>query len=369
MKALISLTLLVILSNQAIAADLIKITPQQQKNLNIKTMQLQSASIATGQFYPAEIVVPVNQIRMVSSAYAGLIDQLQVTTGQTVKKGQVIGHVISPELVSMQREYLQSNSQKRLAKQSLDRDNALFKDGIIAEKRLQATQNDHLDMVAQQNERRQLLKLSGISNSAINKLEASGTYQNGMSLVAPITGVVLEQMSSQGQRVDATMPILKIAQLNPLWLEIHVPLAEIKKNYIQIGAKIAVKDIDATGKVIALLPNMRAQEQNAIVRAEIKQGADALFPSQMVDAMVIPSLNASKNSFNVATSSLINYRGKTLIFVQNPQGFEALEVKVISTQGSTSSISGKLNGHEEVVVSGTAAIKASWLGMGGMEDE
>ena len=175
MKALISLTLLVILSNQATAADLIKITPQQQKNLNIKTVKLQAATSILGQFYPAEIVVPVNQISIVSSAYAGLIDQLQVTMGQTVKKGQVIGHVISPELVSMQREYLQSNAQKRLTKQSLDRDEALFKDGIIAEKRLQATQSNHLDMVAEQNERRQLLKLCGLSDSAINKLAASGT--------------------------------------------------------------------------------------------------------------------------------------------------------------------------------------------------
>lgn len=369
MKVLISLTLLVTLSSQAIAANLIKITPQQQKNLNIKTVKLQSATSTSGLFYPAEVVVPVNQIRMVSSAYAGLIDQLQVTTGQTVKKGQVIGHVVSPELVSMQREYLQSSAQKRLAKQSLDRDDALFKDGIIAEKRLQATQNGHLEMVAQQNEHRQLLKLSGLSDSAINKLEASGTYQNGMTLIAPIAGVVLEQLAAQGQRVDATMPILKIAQLNPLWLEIHVPLADIKKNNIQIGEKVAVKNVDATGKVIALLPNMRAQEQTAIVRAEIKQGSDALFPSQMIDAMLIPSLNSSNNSFNVVTNSLINYQGKTIIFVQNQQGFEAMEVKVLSTHGAISNISGKLSGTEQVVTRGTAAIKASWLGMGGMEDE
>ena len=85
--------------------------------------------------------------------------------------------------------------------------------------------------------------------------------------------------------------------------------------------------------------------------------------------MVIPSLNSSKNSFNVATSSLINFQGKTIIFVQNQQGFEALEVKVIFSQGTTSAISGKLNGNELVVTSGTAAIKASWLGIGGMEDE
>ena len=44
MKALISLTLLVILSSQATAADLIKITPQQQKNLNIYTVEVQAAT-------------------------------------------------------------------------------------------------------------------------------------------------------------------------------------------------------------------------------------------------------------------------------------------------------------------------------------
>jgi RND family efflux transporter MFP subunit len=305
----------------------------------------------------------------VSSAYAGLVDQLQVTAGQTVKKGQVLAHISSPELISMQREYLQGSAQKRLAKQSLDRDAALFKEGIIAEKRLQTAQNSHDESLAQMNERRQLLKLSGLGDGAIQQLEKSGRYQNGMTLVAPISGVVMELMASQGQRIDAVTPLLKIAQLNPLWVEIHVPLVEIKKRNIQKGAWVAVEGFNARGKVIAMLPSLHTQDQTAIVRAEIKQGADALFPSQMVDASIAPaSASTTSISFAVPTNALVNHQSRTVLFVQTKAGFEVREVKVLSTQGENSAVSGALNGTENIAISGTAAIKASWQGMGGAEE-
>ncbi|CAN4268355.1 AcrA Membrane-fusion protein [Methylophilaceae bacterium] len=367
MKIMIYIVFFAILSGQALAADMIKMTPLQQKNLSIKTVQLKTVTNIVGQAYPAEVVVPVNQIRMVSSAYAGLIDQLQVTAGQTVKKGQVLAHISSPELITMQREYLQSSAQKRLAQQSLDRDVALFKDGIIAEKRLQGTQNSHVEAAAQTNEHRQLLKFSGMSDGAINQLEKGGRYQSGMTLVAPISGVVLEQMATQGQRIDAVTPLLKIAQLNPLWVEIHVPLADIKSSNIKKGAVVNIKGLDATGSVIAMLPSMRSQDQTAIVRVEVKQGAENLFPSQMVDAMIVP--NNTENSFTVPSSALVNSKSRVVVFVQASNGFEAREVKILNTQGETSAITGEFNGTEKVAITGTATIKGSWLGMGGLEDE
>lgn len=365
MKFILYFTLFALYCNQTMAADIVKITTLQQKNLNVKTVKLQAETTTSGQVYPGEVVVPVNQVRVVSSAYAGLVDQLLVTAGQTVKKGQVLAHIISPELISMQREYLQSNTQRRLAKQSLDRDEALFKDGIIAEKRLQTSQNGHIETAAQMNERRQLLKLSGMGDGSISQLEKSGRYQNGVALVAPISGVVLEQMVSQGQRIDAVMPLLKIAQLSPLWVEAHVPLTDLKKNRIQKGALVTIKDLDASGTVITVLPSMRTQDQTAIVRAEVSRGVDQLFPSQMVDVIISSTANANVNSFKVPTSALVNHKSRVVVFVQTDAGFEVREVKVLNTQGDVTSIAGEFNGTEKIVISGTAAIKASWQGMGG----
>jgi membrane fusion protein, heavy metal efflux system len=362
-KILLSLFGLFFCSN-LFAADLIKMTALQQKNLGVKTSALQPSKNTTGQAYPAEVVVPVDQIRVVSTAHAGLMNQLTVTAGQTVKRGQVLAQISSPELITMQREYLQSQSQLRLAKQSLERDAALFKDGIIAEKRLQASQSAYRETQAQQNEQRQLLQLSGVSDSAINSLQNKGGFQNGVTLTAPIAGVVLEVMVAQGQRVDSTMPLIKIAQLNPLWLEVHVPLADIKKSNIQKGTLVNIKGIDASGKVIAMLPSMRSQDQTAIIRASISQGADHLFPSQMVDAM-IASENAGESSFNVPTGAVINHQMRNLVFVQTALGFEVREVKIVSAQGDISTVSGALSSTEKIAISGTAAIKAAWQGMGG----
>ncbi|MEY4729319.1 MAG: hypothetical protein RL020_477, partial [Pseudomonadota bacterium] len=239
--------------------------------------------------------------------------------------------------------------------------------GIIAEKRQQATENSHVESAAQMNERRQLLKLAGMEESAINHLEKNNQYQNRTALVAPISGVVLEQTAAQGQRIEATSPLFKVAQLSPLWVEVRVPLADIKKNNIQKGAAARIKDIEAKGAVIALLPNMRAQDQTAIVRVEIKQGLDNLFPSQMVDVILAPTPSANVQNFSIPSASLVNHQARTVVFVQTKNGFYAKEVKLLNSQGEVSTIAGEFTGAEQVVVSGTAAIKASWLGMGGAE--
>ncbi len=361
MKLVILLALLIGFAQIAKAADLIKMTSAQQKNMLIQTIKPQPASSAAGQAFPGEVMVPASQIRVVTSAYPGLVDQLLVNTGQPVKVGQVLAYVSSPDLVKMQREYLQGRAQNRLATQSLERDAAMFKEGIIAQKRLQVSENSQIESATQLFERRQLLKLGGMNESAIVNLERNGRYQNRIPLVAPISGVLLEQMVAQGQRVDITTAVLKVAQMTPLWVEVRVPLADIKKSNLQKGAAVSLKDIAAKGIVIALLPNMRAQDQSAIVRTQIIQGTSLLFPSQMVDVVLAPAQSEDKNLFSIPTSALVNHESRVIVFVAQADGFVARDVTVVSSQTQTSIVSGQFIDSDVVVVAGTAAIKARWI--------
>lgn len=117
-----------------------------------------------------------------------------------------------------------------------------------------------------------------------------------------------------------------------------------------------------------MLPSLQSQDQAAIVRAEIKQGAHDLFPSQMVDASILPTtVSGTSKSFAVPTAALINHQSRTVLFVQTKTGFEVREVKVLSAQGESSAVTGMFNGTENIAISGTAAIKASLQGMGGAE--
>ena len=352
----------------------ISITPAQVKTLGIATTALESQSNATSQRLPGEIVVPIEQARIVSAPQPGLIDQVMVAAGQSVKQGQVLAHLSSPELVALQRDHLQALSQQKLSDNVYKRDAELYKDGIIAERRFLTTESTHTEVNALLNERRQALRLSGMSPQAIKQLESSGTYTNGVNLTAPIDGVVLEQLVTAGQRVDSATPIYRIARLSPLWLEMHVPTQALSG--IKLGMPVRVSNSAASGKVIAIVPSINKLDQTALVRVLLNKGTNSLAPGQMVEAEIAQS-GGSKNSFGIPKNALIqvsNNKGvnqkdtnQTFVFVQNKAGFEARPVNVLGNVGNQALVTGDFVGNEQIVTSGTAALKAKLQGIGGDE--
>jgi multidrug efflux pump subunit AcrA (membrane-fusion protein) len=265
---------------------------------------------------------------------------------------------------------LQALSQQRLSQNSLNRDTELYKDGIIAERRYLTSESNHAEVNALLAERRQALKLSGMSPQAIKSLETSGSYTNGITLTAPIDGMVLEQLVTAGQRVDSAMPIYRIAKLSPLWLEIHAPTQALSN--IQLGMKVNILNSEASGKVIAIVPNINKLDQTALVRVAINNGTASLASGQLVEAEIAQSTNNKSTSFSVAKSAIVQINdgknaNQTLVFVQTKEGFEPRAVKVLNNTGAQTLITGDFAGTERIVTSGTAALKAKMQGIGGGE--
>ena len=352
------------------ASEVIRISAAQIKTWGITTSPIQASQIATSQRLPGEIVVPINQARMISAPQSGLIDQMLVATGQRVKQGQALAHLSSPELVALQREHLQALSQQRLSQNALNRDAELYKDGIIAERRYLTSASNHSEINALLAERRQALQLSGMSPQAIKNLETTGNYSNGVTLTAPIDGIVLEQMVTVGQRVDTSTPIYRIAKLAPLWLEIHAPTQALSN--IQLDMQVRILNSEATGKVIAIVPNINKLDQTALVRVAVTAGTASLAPGQLVEAEIAQAINHQAPSFSVEKSAIVQmYDAKntrqTLVFVANKDGFEARPIKLINDTGSQALMTGNFTGTERVVTSGTAVLKAKMQGIGGGE--
>ena len=356
--------------NIANAGEVVRITPAQVQTLGIETSPIQANANANSQRLPGEIVVPVDQARIISAPQSGLIDQMLVATGQRVKQGQALAHLSSPDLVALQRDHLQALSQQRLSQNSLYRDAELYKDGIIAERRYLTSESNHAEVNALLAERRQALKLSGMSPQAIKNLETSGSYTNGITLSAPIDGMVLEQLVTAGQRVDSAMPIYRIAKLSPLWLEIHAPTQALSN--IQLGMKVNILNSEASGKVIAIVPNVNKLDQTAMVRVAINNGTASLAPGQLVEAEIVQSTNNKSRSFSVAKIAIVQINdgrnaNQTLVFVQTKEGFEPRAVKVLNNTGAQTLITGDFAGTERIVTSGTATLKAKMQGIGGGE--
>ena len=365
-----AITIILLMSAyNAFAGQAIPMTAAQIKTLGITSTTISQQANASSQRIPGEIVVPIDQARVISAPQSGLIDQVMVAAGQQVKQGQALAHLSSPDLVALQRDHLQALSQHRLSENSFNRDTELYKDGIIAERRYLTSQSNHAEVSALLNERRQALKLSGMSPQAIKELETSGNYSNGINLSSPIDGIVLEQMVTAGQRVDGATPIYHIAKLSPLWLEMHVPTQLLSG--IQLGMSVRVANAETSGKVIAIVPSINKLDQTALVRVLLNKNTSSLAPGQLVEAEIAQT-STNKQSFSIPKNAIVQInQGKNVnqsfVFVQTQNGFEARPVKVFNDAGTQAIISGQFNGNESIVTSGTATLKAKLQGVGGDE--
>lgn len=345
---------------QVQAADVV-MTATQQQTLGVSVTGVGKNTVLSSRRFPAEIVVPVGQVRVVSAPQSGLLDQLYVAAGQSVKKGQVIAHLTSPDLLNLQRDYLQAQTQKKLAAKSLSRDAELLKDGIIPQRRYLETESAHEETSASLAQRKQALRLAGMSDSAISKLTPTSGMTSGISITAPMDGQVLEQMVTSGQRVDMAMPLYRVAKLNPLWLEIHAPLEGLP--FVKEGMSVQVPKLQVSGKLIAVIRSVNKADQTLHLRAEITKGAEKLSPGQFVEAEI--SLGGQSQNFSVPKSALARQGAEALVFVQTKTGFSPIKVKVISEQGDEAIVDAKFNGNEKIAVTGISAIKGAWLGLGG----
>jgi membrane fusion protein, heavy metal efflux system len=342
-------------------ADVIVLTPEQIKNMQIELASVATDSNAQSERYSAEVVLPTDQARLVTAPQQGLVDILKVSIGQEVKKGQVIAHLVSSDMVGIQSDYLQTLTKKNLAASALKRDAELLKDGIIAQRRLLETQSTYNELSAALAEKKQELLLSGMSSQAINKLAASKQMSNGISIESPISGQVVEQMASVGQRIDMAAPIYKIAQLSPLWLDINVPVEQALS--FKSGMIVEVPKQQVKGTITTILRSLNKNTQTMHVRAEIKQGTENLALGQFVEAEIQTDVLA--NQFNVPRSALARNGQENFVFKKVKNGFESVAVKVISEQGELAVVEAALKDSDKIAISGIAALKGSMLGLGG----
>lgn len=356
------LLLLVIFAMQGPAQSgdkVIPLTPAQQASLRVAVAPLLAHAGALSVGLPAQVVIPPAQERVVATPVAGLISEVRVAVGDNVRAGQTLAVLRGEDLIGAQRELAQAALQLRLAGESARRDEALFKEGIIAESRWQASQSAQAQSRAALNERRAWLRLMGLGAAAIQAAERGERLTDSITLAAPISGVVLEQNAMAGARVDSAAALFKVARLDPLWLEIQAP-AEVAA-LVKIGQKVSVPGTAASGSVV-LVGRGVSTAQTVMIRARVNNPGGLLRLNQSVSARIQDVAGAKQ--WRVPVAAIVRQAGKSWVFVQRPGGFEPELVKVLSQSAQSVAIDAEFGGDEMIAVGGVANLKAAWLGEG-----
>ncbi len=329
----------------------------QIQALGIQTAPLQSQNGLIKVRFPAEVVVPTTAKQVVSSPVAGLVAQLLVQQNQTVRPGTPLVRIASPQLGQLQLQLLQATARARLARQSALREQTLFDEGIIPQRRVQEAQAALMEGEAVLNQATAALRLSGMSAATIQHIAATGKPQDSITLAATQAGIVTEIAVTPGQRVEAAAALLHVAQTGSLWLDIQLPVSE-NMNW-PAGTMVKVLGRDVSARILSVSRIVSPSSQMVVLRAAV-EGKTGLIRSGEVVTVELPAA-AIPDSWEVPLSGVAHDGNQAYVFVRTSQGFEARPVKVVVSAGQRVRVQGSLTVGEQIAVSGVVVLKGAWL--------
>ena len=338
-------------------AALVKINPKQMQVLGIQVAVVQRQIDAVLANFPAQVIVPPNSEQIISSPVAGLVLQVLVQPNQALRRGAPLVRLAGPDWGALQLQLLQTATRATLARQAAQREQSLFDEGIIPQRRVQESQAALQESSAALNQARAALRFSGMPEATINRVVASGKLEDSLVLYAAQAGVVTSIAVKPGQRVEAASALVHVAQTARLWLEIQVPAADAA-NW-QPGTKFKLQGRDIAARIVSLSPSVSAGSQTLALRAVIESSLHGLRPGEII-AVELPAAG-SAGGWSVPLAAVAHDGKQAYVFVRNAHGFEARPVTVLASAGQRVRVQGALKEGEQIAVSGIVAIKGAWL--------
>jgi membrane fusion protein, heavy metal efflux system len=361
----------------ALMACLALASEAQQQKISMNAAQLQAGSVrfATARAIDAgaapdgagfslrlsgRAVVPNAALDQVLAPVDGRIEGLLVDPGQNVRTGQALVRIRSAQVLELQRELISARARAQLADSRARRDQQLNSEGIISRNRLLESESAATEADAALRAQIQMLRLAGFSDSALGRIQNAGDIAPVVTLSAARTGRVLQQSVTVGQNVVIGDPLLRVALLDRLWVEMQATRDQAQG--IRSGDAVAVAGCPEPGRVIASAVLLDAQSQTLTVRAEIPRAADCLVPNQFVEVQLSP--RAAAGLVAVPESSVVQHAGGSYVFLRISDGVQPVAVTVERRANGSAWIRGRVDAGAQVASSGLAAIKGSWLGLG-----
>ncbi len=266
----------------------------------------------------------------------GRVEQLSVNyTGEFITKGQVIGSIYSPELVSAQEELFQAEKIKTT-------NPALF------------------------NAAKEKLKNWKLSDRQVDELLQTGKAKENFSIYADKSGVVINKMVNQGDYITQGAGLYDIADLSSLWVLFDVYESDL--SFVKKGNEVeyTIQSFPGekfTGKISFLDPIINPKTRVAKARIDINNKGLRFKPEMFVSGILKNALNGAKATIVIPKTAVMWTGEKSVVYVKTSEekgvSFQLRQVVLGPSLGDSFVINKGLEEGEEVAVNGTFSIDAA----------
>lgn len=254
------------------ASTRVYISPARQQTIGVRTATIGHQSLDRTIRTVGTIAYDETRVTEVHPKVSGWVEQVFVDyVGKSVRRGQPLLTIYSPDLVATQREYLLAlRAQTQLGESQF----AETRSG--ADSLLEAT--------------RDRLRLWDVTDEQVAALAQSGQVQRTLTVYSPFSGVILERNAFAGQYIGPETSTVKIADLSTVWVIAQV--FEYEARALTVGQRAQIEfpygqsSRALSGRITFIYPDIDPQTRRARVRIEFKNPGLELKPETYVTVVV-----------------------------------------------------------------------------------
>lgn len=297
----------------------VELTEAQMKAVDIQLGQIEKRDLNSIIRVNGEMALDPQKKAEVTSLLGGIIKQVLVIEGKSVKAGQALAYLENTEIVELQKNYLTTKKEALVAELEYNRQKELSALGAGIEKTLQqATANYEITKAQLTGLDKQLRQLS-ISPEQVS----AGNMVTQIPIKSPITGTVSKINISTGSYVDTQTSLMSITDNTDIHCDVKV--FEKNINSVQIGQEVDITltnqpQVHLIGKIYEINKSFEGDSKAIIVHVDIKENQDIkLIPGMYVTGLI----NIGKQKTEaVPNDAIISNEGKKYIFVLEKEDIE-----------------------------------------------
>ncbi|MCK7534994.1 MAG: efflux RND transporter periplasmic adaptor subunit [Marinilabiliales bacterium] len=270
------------------------------------------------------------------SHVSGRIEKLFVSfTGESVREGQVLAQVYSPELISAQQELIETARTK-------DTQPAVYEAS------------------------REKLRQWKITDEQIANIENTGVTQSLIDIVSNTSGIVISKLVNPGNHISQGTPLFEVADLSRLWVLFDAYESDLQ--FLRKGEKLTFT-LEAwpgeaySGIIVFIDPVIDPVTRVAKVRVEADNRSGKLKPEMFVTGIVSTTLREFTNNLVIPKSAVLWTGKRSVVYVKQAGSdepvFRMREVELGPMLGESYVIASGLSEGEEIVTNGTFSVDAA----------
>lgn len=308
---------------------LVVLNAEQRKLADIQTGTPETRTLGSAIECSGMVDVPPQNVITVHAPVKGIVKDVIQLPGTFVKKGQRLTSLSHPDLIRLQREFLENLSQLSMLEKEYQRRQSLAGSEATSQKSLeQAKAAYDLAQATFQGQKTEL-KLIGIDAT---KLENTRVIQEQITLYAPISGFIDKVNVNPGKLVNAEDLLYQILDVTHVHAELQVFARDIPS--LHEGQRIEVRvpgRTDTYPAEVHLLSRMVDPDTKTIsVHGHFKPEPTQLFPGTFIQARIFTE---NTPRITVPETAVIREGEQAYVFVEKGNGFHKTPVRTGGNDG------------------------------------